>query len=67
MLKDRHSRQTVETGRISEMALGGRGGEAAAVSVDGMEVGEDGGLAVLVGHLLNIGEGGCFRLVIGFL
>lgn len=79
MLKDSHNRQTIEAERGSEMVLGGRGGEfdgtaEETVSVNGMEVCEedDGreaerGLAVLVGQLLNIGEEGCFRLVVGFL
>lgn len=66
MLKDKHSRHTIEAERSLEMALEGRG--------DGLEVceevggrGEEGSLAVLVGQLLGIGEEGCFRLVVGFL
>lgn len=79
MLRHRHYRQTIGVDLKSEKASGGWGeGGTAVGSRNGMEVCEAGGgrgeeekeeegLAELVDHLLNVGEEGCFRLVVRFL
>lgn len=59
MLRDMHSRGLFET---EDIDLDGRGGACSDMDDD-----QEQDLERLVNQLVEIGEEGCFRLVVGFL